>query len=207
MDRSPLDELAEERSRTSVPLSELTRLVARNISRRFVRTILTMSGIILSIAFFTTLASAGAALSAIGEGTQVETYHWWMLSLAIIVAAAGITNSVLMAVAERTREIGTMKVLGATNSQTVLILVLENALIGAIGGALGYVIGVAAGAVLNRAAAGGISAFFGMIGASLFLKILLQSLALATTLAIVSSAYPAHKATRMSPEDAMRAVV
>jgi putative ABC transport system permease protein len=58
-------------------------------------------------------------------------------AVAVLVAALGITNTMLMSVLERTREIGIMKAVGAGNGTLQFIFILEGALIGLFGGSLG----------------------------------------------------------------------
>jgi putative ABC transport system permease protein len=60
--------------------------------------------------------------------------------LALLVAALGITNTMMTSVLERTREIGIMKALGARNSHIQLIFLVEGALLGIVGGALGFLL-------------------------------------------------------------------
>lgn len=57
--------------------------------------------------------------------------------VALLVAAMGIANTMLMSVLERMREIGIMKAVGASNGQLQMVFVVEGALIGLVGGALG----------------------------------------------------------------------
>jgi putative ABC transport system permease protein len=57
--------------------------------------------------------------------------------IALLVAAIGITNTMLMSVLERTREIGVMKAVGARNGHVLLMFLMEGALIGLVGGLLG----------------------------------------------------------------------
>ncbi len=65
-------------------------------------------------------------------------------AVALVVAALGISNTMLMSVLERTREIGIMKAVGAGNAEIVFIFLVEGALIGLIGGALGLLLAVGA---------------------------------------------------------------
>ena len=58
-------------------------------------------------------------------------------AVAVLVAALGITNTMLMSVLERTREIGIMKAVGAGNGTLQFVFILEGALIGLFGGSLG----------------------------------------------------------------------
>lgn len=65
----------------------------------------------------------------------------WLVAMSLLVCTVGITNSMLMAVTERFKEIGTMKCLGALDSFVVLLLVLESSMLGIVASALGWVLG------------------------------------------------------------------
>lgn len=65
-------------------------------------------------------------------------------AVAMLVAALGIANTMLMSVLERTREIGIMKAVGASNGQLQFIFLVEGALIGLVGGGLGMLLAWAA---------------------------------------------------------------
>ncbi|HJS19380.1 MAG TPA: ABC transporter permease, partial [Anaerolineales bacterium] len=70
-------------------------------------------------------------------------------AIALLVAAIGIANTMAMSILERTREIGLMKAVGATNRDVLAIFLGEAAGIGFIGGLGGVIIGWLAGAGLN----------------------------------------------------------
>ncbi|HMF19934.1 MAG TPA: FtsX-like permease family protein, partial [Gemmataceae bacterium] len=65
-------------------------------------------------------------------------------AVALLVAALGIANTMLMSVLERTREVGIMKAVGAGNGHVQLIFLVEGAIIGLVGGTLGLLLGWAA---------------------------------------------------------------
>ncbi|RLG45816.1 MAG: hypothetical protein DRN81_00040 [Thermoproteota archaeon] len=187
------------------PLSETLKLVIENIMKRLTRALLTMSGIVLSIAFYTTLMLTASVLKyTLGAQQVISEYYWWMLFLAFLVSATGITNSVLMAVAERVREIGTLKCLGAMDKHILEMFILENAFIGAIGGVVGFIVGIVAAIVLNASTIG-ISSFFAIPGIE-FLKALLSSILISTILSVVMSSYPAYRAAKLQPAEALRSV-
>ncbi|MDD5416766.1 MAG: ABC transporter permease [Candidatus Aenigmarchaeota archaeon] len=73
-------------------------------------------------------------------------------SIALLVAGVGITNTMFMSVMERTREIGVMKAIGATNIKILEIFLIESALIGLIGGIIGCVLGFAISYAVSFAA-------------------------------------------------------
>ena len=187
------------------PVSETLKLVIENIMKRLTRALLTMSGIVLSIAFYTTLMLTASALKySIGAQQVISEYYWWMLFLAFLVSATGITNSVLMAVAERVREIGTLKCLGAMDKHILEMFILENAFIGVIGGVIGYVVGLIAAMILNASTIG-IHNFFLIPGIEFF-KALLSSILISTILSVVMSSYPAYRAAKLQPAEALRSV-
>ncbi len=70
-------------------------------------------------------------------------------AIALLVAAIGIANTMAMSILERTREIGLMKAVGATNRDVLAIFLGEAAGIGFIGGLGGVLIGWLAGQALN----------------------------------------------------------
>jgi putative ABC transport system permease protein len=65
----------------------------------------------------------------------------FLAAVALLVAALGITNTMIMTVLERTREIGVMKAVGARDGHIRAIFLLEGALIGLLGGGLGVLLG------------------------------------------------------------------
>jgi putative ABC transport system permease protein len=71
-----------------------------------------------------------------------------LLLLAILAAALGVVNTTMMSVAERRRELGLLRAVGATRRQVMRVLTGEAALMGAIGGGLGLVVGVGVVAII-----------------------------------------------------------
>jgi putative ABC transport system permease protein len=70
-------------------------------------------------------------------------------AIALLVAAIGIANTMAMAILERTREIGLMKAIGATNRDVLSVFLGEAAGIGFVGGLGGVVVGWSAGQIIN----------------------------------------------------------
>lgn len=83
-------------------------------------------------------ASVGSILERLQRALAVITVIVaGLTSIAVFVAVLGIVNTMIMNVSERTREIGTLKALGATDGQVRNLFVAESALIGAMGGGVG----------------------------------------------------------------------
>jgi len=102
---------------------------------------------------------------------------------------------------EKTHEIGVMKAIGARNRDILTIFLLKSGIISVIGGILGILIG-AIGA--NMIIVGLESAFGVEIPAILHAEVLLGGLAVAVIVGVLSGIYPARKAAKMSPVEAVR---
>ncbi|MCX6055335.1 MAG: ABC transporter permease [Chloroflexi bacterium] len=132
-------------------------------------------------------------------------------AIALLVAAIGIANTMAMAILERTREIGLMKAVGATNKDVLSIFLGEAAGIGFIGGLGGVVLGWGASAILNVVALSYFSSQASSGGGTLpsmatstpfWLPIF--ALTFATLVGFLSGLYPALRAATLVPVDALK---
>lgn len=73
------------------------------------------------------------------KNSRYRTY--WLVVMSLLVCAVGITNSMLMAVTERFKEIGTMKCLGALDRFVVTLLVMESGMMGIVASVMGWLVG------------------------------------------------------------------
>jgi len=120
-------------------------------------------------------------------------------AISLLVGGLSVINTMTMAVAERTREIGIRKAIGASNGQVMGQFILESAVIGLLGGAGGLVLGLMVAAGGNAAGAAS--------GQALFLvtpRLMIGSVLFAVVLGIVSGLYPAWHAARLNPVEALR---
>ena len=124
--------------------------------------------------------------------------------VALLVAAIGIANTMVMAVLERTREIGIMKAVGAAPRDIRLLFLAEAGLVGIIGGAIGLALGLAGGRVIEVV----IRELNPRVNPpSIFvvdLPLALGSLALALGMSLVAGFLPSRRAMRMSALSALR---
>ncbi|MDO9533927.1 MAG: ABC transporter permease [Bacillota bacterium] len=128
--------------------------------------------------------------------------------ITLFVAALGITNTMVMSIYERTREIGIIKVIGASFADVRAIFLMEAALIGFMGGILGLGLSYLASYVVNTIAGGYIQqGMMGGPGGSISvipLWLALGAVAFAIFIGIASGYYPANRAIKLSPIVAIR---
>ncbi|NOR78634.1 MAG: FtsX-like permease family protein [Methanophagales archaeon] len=122
-------------------------------------------------------------------------------AIALIVASIGIMNTMLMSVMERTHEIGVMKAIGAKSSDVLSLFLLESSMVSLVGGVAGCVVGVIVAKVLSflGSTASGLE-----IAAIVKPEVLLAGIAVAVIVGVLSGFYPARKASKMSPVEAVR---
>jgi len=127
--------------------------------------------------------------------------------VSLLVSAIGIANTMLTSILERKAQIGVMKVIGLSISRIRGVFLVESALIGLGGGIMGCVLSLLFSLILSNN--GGESTVFGMYFAQgihliIPLWLLLSALAVSVTIGVLSGIYPAVRATKMSPLEAMR---
>lgn len=128
-------------------------------------------------------------------------------AVSLLVSAIGIANTMVMSIYERTKEIGVMKVLGCLVTDIRKIFLFEATLIGFCGGMLGIGLSYLVSYILNKYAPQ-IGSMIGMSSTSTISVIPLwlsaAAVAFAMFVGIVSGLYPARKATKIKPLEAIR---
>jgi putative ABC transport system permease protein len=125
--------------------------------------------------------------------------------IALIVAAIGIINTLLMAIHERTREIGVMKAVGATRGNIRWLFTTEGATLGFLGGAIGGGLALLAGQALNFIGARTFLSDFPGFELTAFPVWLIPGVILLTTaVSLLAGLYPAGRAARLDPVEALR---
>lgn len=129
-------------------------------------------------------------------------------AVSLLVAAIGITNTMIMSIYERTKEIGVMKVIGASLKDIKRLFLLESALIGFSGGVFGVGFSYLLSFLINKL---GGPAFGNAIGSQGATKIsiipfwlTLASMGFAAFIGIVSGYFPARRAMNLSALEAIR---
>jgi len=157
-----------------------------------------------------TEAKAGEAVMPGGEEAAEDARaraarQTWLVVMSLLVCAVGISNSMLMSVTERFREIGTMKCLGALDIFIVRLFLIESLLLGLLGSVVGALIGHAAGLLLYGWKGGWDLA--AKLDWPAMLMYLLLSVLIGTVIAFVAAILPAKRAAQMPAAAALRSEV
>jgi putative ABC transport system permease protein len=120
--------------------------------------------------------------------------------IALVVAGIGIANTMYMSIMERTREIGIMKAIGASNRNVLEIFLMEAALIGVIGGIVGDLVGTGLSEVL-----GIVLKSYGLtFSTKVTPELLGLGIAFSVGVSVLFGFLPARKAAKLRPIEALR---
>lgn len=199
------------RKQVELPWNKAFEFAMKSIRIRFWRSMITAAGVFLGIAFLASVLISRAIAGPNVEASEAAR-SLWLIALSLLVCGVGITNSMLMSVTERFREIGTMKCLGALSQFVVKIFMIEAVLMGLIASTLGWMVGTllmliakwAAGvpkdapADLHWYGALSAGALFGPTGTFWF------CILLGTVLTAIATFIPARQAANIPPAAALR---
>jgi putative ABC transport system permease protein len=122
-------------------------------------------------------------------------------AISLFVGGVGIMTTMYTSVIERTRQIGVMKSIGARNSDILMIFIAESSLLGLVGGIIGILLGLSASYIGEQVViAYGIKEFALYAGPDL----ILGALAFSIIVGCASGYFPAMRAAKMKPVDALR---
>lgn len=208
-----------------LPWGKSFRISFNNLRIRFFRSLITASSLVLAVSFLSFvlvnldiargfLANQGAAGIKIllEAGYDVDPKNLtvaasakehWIVLLSLLVCTVGIINAQLMSVTERFREIGIMKCLGALDSIVLRLFLLEAAMQGFAGAAVGALLGFAF-AMIGGLIRFGFAAWGDISYLDAGLSMLIATAA-GLALSLLGVLYPAIVAAKMRPVLAMKA--
>ena len=191
------------------------------LKRRFMRSLITMAGVILAIAFLAYMLISDKIVVAlvaakddelndllqksnvdIFASSATDSMMLLLIGLSLLTCLVGIINSMLMAVTERVKEIGTLKCLGALDSFIVKTYFIESSLQGVIGTIIGIILGlsVAVGiALINYG-----TYTFSYLPLNDIAISMLIALVIGSSISVFAAIGPAYFAARKQPVEAMR---
>lgn len=156
-----------------------------------------MNGFYRSNQYFEVTAfSMASMVSIMGDMMSTITLAISIVAgIALLVGGIGVMNIMLVSITERTREIGTRKALGATNSSIRIQFITESMIMCLVGGVIGVILGIVLGALGAQ-----------LLGyaASPSVESILVSLLFSLAIGLFFGYYPANKAAKMNPIEALR---
>ncbi|MCX6746753.1 MAG: ABC transporter permease [Candidatus Pacearchaeota archaeon] len=123
-------------------------------------------------------------------------------AISLLVGGIGIMNTMYTSVLERTKEIGTMKAVGAKNSDILQIFLFESGLLGLVGGIIGIGLGIGLGKGVQYIAT--IALGTNLLQASITLPLIFGALTFSFFIGTLSGILPAMQAAKLRPADALR---
>jgi putative ABC transport system permease protein len=147
---------------------------------------------------FTLSASKSMASSVTSMTSTMTLFLGAIAAVSLLVGAVGIANTMFTSVLEKTKEIGTMKAIGAKNRDILMIFLFNSGMVGLVGGILGVMLGAIVSAGL-QSMMGSMTA-----GGGLSIALMVEGLLLAVSIGVISGVVPAYRASKLKPVDALR---
>jgi ABC-type antimicrobial peptide transport system, permease component len=147
---------------------------------------------------FTVTASKSMAESVTEMTSSITLFLGAIAAVSLLVGAVGIANTMFTSVLEKTKEIGTMKAIGAKNKDILMIFIFNSAMVGLVGGILGVILGILVSSGLQSVMGSN------MTPTGVGVPLMFEGLALAVLIGVISGVVPAYRASKLKPVDALR---
>jgi putative ABC transport system permease protein len=134
--------------------------------------------------------------------TIITSFLFSVAAISLLVGGIGIANTMFTSVLERTKEIGTMKALGAKNKDILLIFLIESGLLGLIGGTLGVILGASISKAIEYIVVNQFDTT--LLRASLPIELFMGCLTFSFIIGAISGIWPAYRASKLKTVDALR---
>ena len=121
--------------------------------------------------------------------------------VSLVVGSVGIANTMFTSVMERTKDIGTMKAIGAKNRDILMIFLFNSAMVGLVGGVLGILLSLVLTSMLPML---GLTIMRSSMGSTLSLELVIIGISIAIFVGVLSGIIPAYNASKMKPVDSLR---
>lgn len=161
--------------------------------------VIVADGIRRDLPLLTTVANIGE-MSRVDQGMEImDALNLAISILAVGIGAIGVMNTMVMSVFERTREIGVLRAVGWSDNRVIRMIVGESLLLCAIAAGFGAAAGVGASRAVLL-----IPAVSSLLSPQYTVDIFLRALFVAMVVALAGAAYPAIRAMRLVPMEALR---
>jgi ABC-type lipoprotein release transport system permease subunit len=145
------------------------------------------------------LSKASEFAEDLGDIQLMRSSTWGIALMALIVGGLGMANTMVMSVMERTREIGVLRALGWRKRRVLWMIVRESMALSLLGSAAGIAVGLLLGLLLNQ-----VPAMQGFLRLRYSVGLFGQAIGTALILGIAGGLYPAWRASRLRPVEALR---
>ncbi len=147
---------------------------------------------------FSLAASKSMADSVTEMISSMTLFLGAIAAVSLLVGSVGIANTMFTSVLEKTKEIGTMKAIGAKNKDILMIFLFNSSMVGLVGGLLGVMLG----SIVSN----GLQSMMGdmISGGGVSPYLIVEGLALAVLTGVTSGVIPAYRASKLKPVDALR---
>jgi putative ABC transport system permease protein len=133
------------------------------------------------------------------EIQSARVFAWLTSAIALVIGAIGVINTMLTSVFERTREIAVLRAIGWTKLRVIRLIMLESAVLGMTGAAVGAALAIALTKLLARLPASG-----RMISGNVAPEVVLQAFLVAMLVGLLGGLYPAWRAAQLVPTEGLR---
>jgi putative ABC transport system permease protein len=124
-------------------------------------------------------------------------------AISLLVGGIGVLNIMLVSVTERTREIGIRKAIGATRRAVLTQFLIESTILAGLGGLIGVVLGISLSA-LSTTVAPSFDPALAQYTPAVGIPVVVASFAVSLAIGLVAGGYPAYRAARLHPVEALR---
>lgn len=138
--------------------------------------------------------------NSIDQGLNIiDSVSWAISALAMIIGGIGVMNTIIMSVFERTREIGVLRAVGWKRKRVMMMILGEAVFIAFVSAMLGVILGLGIVWLTMQTDMGR-----SWLDISLEPTVFLQALLVALVVVVIGAVYPAYRASRFSPMEALR---
>ncbi len=189
---------------TSIMVKVADQTLVDNITSDIVQKLMASRHVNQRTRDFTVTAYATIQEQITSITSTISLFLAAIAAVSLLVGAVGIANTMFMSVMERTRQIGLLKALGATDNEVMELFLMESGLFGFVGGLLGIICGMLISVIVISLGLLAIGSGEGTMSTVVSPQLIIFALAFSIFVGIISGVAPARSAAKMNPVDALR---